>query len=97
MFQLAHRSAAHDVGPKPSADDSTAQAPNLVFISTREVIFNTAAAVPAATVHRHSAVSTLLGAISHVHVKLPEPHPIYPRRGANYFDAARMSRLMERL
>jgi hypothetical protein len=66
-----------------------------VFISTREVIFNTAAAVPAATDHHHSAVSKLLGAISHIHVKLPERHPIYQR--ANYFDAARMSRLMEHL
>jgi hypothetical protein len=97
MFQLAHRSAAHDVGQKPSADSSTAQAPNLVFISTREVIFNTAAAGPATTVHHRSVVATLLGAISHIHVKLPEPHPIYPRRGANYFEAARMSRLMEHL
>jgi hypothetical protein len=97
MFQLAHRSAAHDVGPKPSADNSTAQAPNLVFISTRQVIFHTAAAVPAPTAHHHSVVSTLLGAISHIHVKLPEPHPIYPRRGVNYFEAARMSRLMEHL
>jgi len=97
MFQLAHRSAAHDVEPKPSADNSTAQAPNLVFISTREVIFNTAATVPAAMVHHRSVVSTVLGAISHINVKLPEPHPIYPRRGANYFEAARMSRLMEHL
>jgi hypothetical protein len=66
-----------------------------VFISTREVIFYTAAAVPAATDHHRSGVSKLLGAISHIHVKLPEPHPIYQR--PNYFDAARMSRLMEHL
>ncbi len=95
MFQLAHRSASHDVGPTPSTDSSIAHAPNLVFISTREVILNTAAAVPAATDHHHSAVSKLLGVISHMHVKLPEPHPIYQR--ANYFDAGRMSRLMEHL
>jgi hypothetical protein len=95
VLHLAHRSAVHDVGPKPSADSSTGHAPNPVFISTGEVIFNTAAAVPAATIHHHSAVSALLGAISHIHVKLPEPHPIYQR--ANYFDAARMSRLMEHL
>jgi hypothetical protein len=95
VFQLTHRSASHDVGPTPSADSSTAHAPSPVFISTREVIFNTAAAVPAATDHHHSAVSKLFGVINHIHVKPFEPHPIYQR--ANYFDAARMSRLMEHL
>jgi hypothetical protein len=97
MFQLAHKSAAHRVGPNPSADSSTAEAPNLVFVSTQEVIFNTAVAVPAATAHHHSVVSALLGTISHFHVKLAEAQPIYPRRGANYFEAARMSRLIEHL
>lgn len=84
MFQLAHRTASHDGGSMPPADGSS-----LVFISTQEVIFNTGVD------HHHSAVSKLLGAISHIHVKLPEPHPIYQR--ANYFDAGRMSRLMEHL
>ena len=99
MLHLAHRSATHDRQPNLSADGSTGHAPNPVFISTREVILTTAAvaSTPAATVHRHSTVSTLLGAISHVRVRLPEPHPVYLRRGANYFEGARMSRLMEHL
>lgn len=70
-----------------------------VLITEQEVVFTTAVAalVPPATTHRHWPGIRLFAAISHIHVALPEPRPIYSRHDASYFESARMSRLMDRL
>jgi hypothetical protein len=68
-------------------------------MTEQEVLFKTAAAlsVPPATTHHHWPGTGFITAIGHIHIQLPEPRPIYPRREASYFDAARMSRMMEHL
>ena len=85
-----------------SADTQTTLepvSPAPVLITEQEVVFTTAAAalVPPATAHRHWPSPTLIAAIRHIHIALPTPQPIYPRREATYFESARMSRLMDRL
>ena len=72
--------------------------PAPVLITEEEVVFNTAAAalVPPATTRRHR-LGTLVAAIGRIHIGLPEPRPIYPRREAIYFQGARMSRQMDHL
>jgi hypothetical protein len=52
---------------------------------------------PATTAHHNLVASALIESISHIHVQRHEPHPVYLGRGATYFEAARMSRLMEHL
>ena len=73
--------------------------PTPVLISEQEVVFSTAAAalVPPATTHRHWPGATLFAVVHRIHVALPEPRPIYPRREASYFEAARMSRQMDHI
>ena len=70
-----------------------------VLITEKEVTFNTAAAAlaPPATTPRHWPGTTLIAAMAHIHVGLPAPRPIRPRREASYFVTARMSRLMDHL
>jgi hypothetical protein len=72
--------------------------PAPVLITEEEVVFNTAAAalVPPATT-RHHRLGTWVAAIGRIHIGLPPPRPIYPRRAASYFDDARMSREMDHL
>ncbi len=90
---------APDVEPAPSAVSSTQHGPAPVLITEQEVLFKTAAAVsvPPATTHHHWPGAALITAIGHIHIRLPEPRPIYPRRETDYFEAGRMSRLMEHL
>ncbi len=90
---------APDGEPTPSAVSSTRHASTPVLITEQEVLFKTAAAVSVtpATTHHHWPGAALMTAIGHIHIRLPEPRPIYSRREASYFEAARMSRLMEHL
>ena len=69
-----------------------------VLITEQEVVFATAAAavVPPGTTHRHR-LGTFVSAFGRIHIRLPAPRPIYPRREASYFESARMSRLMDHL
>ncbi len=90
---------APDVEPAPPTVRSTRPASAPVLITEQEVLFKTAAAVsvPPAPTHRHWPGAALLTAIGHIHLRLPEPRAVYPRRQDSYFEAGRMSRLMEHL
>ncbi|KZS81612.1 hypothetical protein [Mycobacterium persicum] len=69
-----------------------------VLITEQQVLFSSAAAIAApATTHHRGLGTTLMAAIGHIHIRLPEPRPIYPRRETSYFEAARMSREMDHL
>src|SRR6478735_2706789 len=85
---------AADVELAPSAVSSALPASAPVLITEQEVLFKTAAAlsVPPRTTHRHWPGAAVITAIGHIHIRLPEPRPIYPRREASYFEAGRMSR-----
>lgn len=96
---LPASTATPDVGSAPSAVDSTQHSPTGVLVTEQEVAFATAAAIsaPPATTRHHRLATTLIPALGRIHIALPEPRPHYPRRERNYFQAARMSREMDRL
>lgn len=96
---LSASSAAPDVASAPSAVGSVHNASTPVLITEQQVVFSTAAAmsVPPTTTRNRRLPTRLSVAIGRVHLRLPEPRPIYPRRESNYFEAARMSREMDRL
>src|SRR5436309_8144333 len=100
MTQLLPGSTATpDVGSAPSAHQSTESTTTRVLVTESKVLLSTTAAIsalPATTRHRRLG-ATLIAAIGRIHVRLPEPRPIYPRRESSYFEAARMSRAAEHL
>jgi hypothetical protein len=96
------------VPPAPAATPAVEQAQSAVctaqhgragiVVSEQEVVFSTAAAISVqATTRRRRLATTLTATIGRIHLALPEPRPIYPRRGCNYVEAARMSREMGHL
>ncbi len=84
--------------PVPHVEPASA-ASKPVLVSEQEVLFNTAvaASVSPATTHRHWPGAPLTTAIGHIHLRLPEPRPMYPGHEASYFEDGRMSRMMEHL
>jgi hypothetical protein len=105
MTQLLPGSTAtSDVGSAPFAHESTQSTTTRVLVTEQEVVLGTAAtiSVPPSTTHRHLWGATLIAAIGHINIRLPRlglppPRPCYPRRDANYFEEARMSREMDHL
>jgi hypothetical protein len=87
------------LGTHKTTVDSPRDASTPVLISEQEVLFNTAvaASVSPATTRRHWPGAALATAIDHIHLRLPEPRPIYPGHEAGYFEGGRMSRMMEHL
>jgi hypothetical protein len=71
--------------------------PTPVLITEHEVAFSTAAAASTTTTRRQWLDTTLLADLGRILTALTEPRPHYPRREHNYFEAARMSRAMDRL
>jgi hypothetical protein len=68
-----------------------------VLITEREVLFTTAAAVSARSAGPLCLGITLIARLDRMMTALTQPRPRYPRREPVYFEAARMSREMERL
>jgi hypothetical protein len=99
MLHLLSKPTVSDAGSTSSEDRTEQNVSIPVLITEQEVVFSTAAAklLPPATVHRQRRGTTFIAAIGHIHIRLPEPRPLCPRREASYFQDARMSRLMEHL
>ena len=99
MTTTSQTSAETDVVDLDNATTLEPVSPAPVLITEQEVVFNTAAAalIRPATTHRHWPGTTLFAAVRRIHIRLPEPRPVYPRYEASYFESARMSRLMDRL
>jgi hypothetical protein len=99
MLHPLSKPAAPSGWPASAPVSGTRHASTPVHISEQEVVFSTAAAalLTPATTHRHWRATRLMAAISHIHIGLPEPRPLYPRREASYFEGARMSRQMDHL
>ena len=91
--------SAPNMGSAASPLSSERRAAAPILIRGHEVLFGTAAAtlLPSATAHRRFRGTTLTAAIGRIHIRLPEPRPIYPRRDASYFEEARMARHMDHL
>jgi hypothetical protein len=83
-----------------SGPPTTACAPRKhtpVLITERQVAFATAAAAPVGSTRRRRLDSILMAGLSRVLTAPTRPRPLYPRRELAYFEAARMSRAMDRL
>lgn len=96
MTTTSQTSADSDGVSLNSATMLAPLSPAPVLITEQEVLAITAAAAPATT-HRRSPAIKLFAAVRHIHIRLPDARPVYPRVKDSYFEAARMSRLMDRL
>ena len=69
-----------------------------VLVTESQVAFSTAAAAPVGSTRRRWLDTTLMGGLGRILTALSRPRPpLYPRRKPDYFEAARMSREMDRL
>jgi hypothetical protein len=75
----------------------TRRTPTPVLITEREVAFSAAAAASTAPNHRRWLDSTGLAGVGRMLSALTQPRQHCPRRERDYFEAARMSRAMDRL
>ena len=82
-------------GPPTAACTLRKHAP--ILITEDQVAFSTAAAAPVASTRRRWLDTTLMGGLGRILSALTQPRPHYPRRELAYFEAARMSRAMDRL
>jgi hypothetical protein len=80
-------------GPPTTAGTPRKHAP--VLITENQVAFATAAAAPVGSTRRRRPDTTLMGRLGRIHIALTRPRQ--PRRQLAYFEAARMSRAMDRL
>jgi hypothetical protein len=81
--------------PPPAACTLREQAP--VPITENEVAFCTAVAAPVGSSRRRCLDTTLMGGLRRILSALTQPRPFHPHRELAYFEAARMSRAMDRL
>ena len=90
--------AASDTEPGPPTAAPTLRKHTPVLVTENQVAFSTAAAAPAPTTLRRWLDTTLMGGLGRILTTLTQPRPpLYPRRKPDYFEAARMSREMDRL
>jgi hypothetical protein len=82
-------------GPLTTASTLRKHAP--VLITQNQVTFSTAAAAPVESTRRRWLDTSLTAVFSRILTALTKPRPHYPRREHAYFEAARMSRAMDRL
>lgn len=97
-YQLPGSKATPDVESPQPETGSPQSCPTPVLVTEREVVFSTAAALSVlpATKHRRRPSATLVATVRRIVNTVPEPRPHYPRREPDYFQAARMSRAMDR-
>jgi hypothetical protein len=82
-------------GPTTAACTLRKHAP--VLITENQVAFSTAAAAPIGSTRHRWLDTILMGGLGRIRTALTQPRPVYPRRELAYFEAARMSRAMDRL
>jgi hypothetical protein len=68
-----------------------------VLVTENQVAFSTAAAAPIGSTRRRWLATTLKGGLGRILTAQTQPRPVYRRRELAYFEAARMSRAMDRL
>jgi hypothetical protein len=86
------------VTPAPLADSETEPGKHApVLVTENQVAFGTAAAAAVPRTRRRWRDTTSLGGLGRILTALTEPRMRYPRRELAHFQAARMSRAMDRL
>jgi hypothetical protein len=89
--------ATSDTESGPLAAASTLRKKAPVLISENEIAFCTAAAAPVGSTRRRWLATTLMGGPGRILIALTQPRPHHPSRQLAYFEAARMSRAIDRL
>jgi hypothetical protein len=89
--------ATSDTEPGPPTAAPTLRKHIPVLLTENQIAFCTAAAAPVVSTRRRWLDTTLVGGLGRILTALTQPRPVYPRRKPDYFEAARMSREMERL
>jgi hypothetical protein len=89
--------ATSDTESDPLTAASTLQKHASVLITENQVAFSRAAAAPVGSTRRRWLDTTLMGGLGRILTALTQPRPHHPRRDLAYFEAARMSRAMDRL
>jgi hypothetical protein len=89
--------ATSETEPGPPTAASTPHKHGPVLITEKQVAFSTAAAAPVRSTRRPRLDRTLMGRLGRILTAMAQPRPLYPRRELAYFEAARMSRAMDRL
>jgi hypothetical protein len=84
-----------DSGPPTTASTPRKHAP--LLITETQVAFVTAAAAPVRSTRRPWPFTTLMAGLGRILTALAQPRPLDSRRVPAYFEAARMSREMDRL
>jgi hypothetical protein len=82
-------------GPPTAAGTPRKHAP--VLITENQIAFATAAAAPVGSTRRPWLYTTLMAGLGRILIALTQPRAHQPRRQLAYFEAARMSRAMDRL
>jgi hypothetical protein len=95
MTPAPHAPSDTESGPPTAACALRKHAP--VLITENQVAFSTAAARPVASTRRRWRDTALMGGLGRVLIALTLPRPHQPRRQLAYFEAARMSRAVDRL
>ena len=86
------------VTPAPLATSEAARGKHPpVLVTESQVAFSTAAAAAVPTTRRRWLNTTPVGGLGRILTALTQPRVRYPRRELAYFEAARMSRAMDRL
>ena len=87
-----------DTEPGPLTVAPTLREHTPVLVTENQIAFCTAAAAPVGSTRRRWLGTTLMGGLGRILTALTQPRPpLYPRRKPDYFEAARMSREMDRL
>jgi hypothetical protein len=68
-----------------------------VLVTENQIVFSKPAATPVGSTRRRWLDTALMGGLGRIVTALTQPRPHQPRRQLAYFEAARMSRAMDRL
>jgi hypothetical protein len=89
--------AASTTTPGPPTAASARPKHPPVLITEQQIAFSTASAVSVGSARRGRLHTALLARHGRIRSVLGQPRPHYPRREPTHFEAARMSREMNRL
>jgi hypothetical protein len=89
--------ATSDTQPGPPTAAPGLRKHTPILVTENQIAFSTAAAAHVPRTRRRWLDTTLAGGLGRILTALTPPRPHYPRRKPHYFEAARMSREMDRL
>jgi hypothetical protein len=88
--------ATSDTGSAPATAAWTLRERAPVLVTENQVAFSTVAAAPVGSTRRRRLATAVMGGFGRILTALTRPRPVYPRREVAYFEAAGLSRAMDR-